>query len=240
MRHVAKGLKKAHGKSFRFANFIRSQLLAKIVEHESTWGEFAQSAFFSFLFSFRVPSEALQLRRAFDDDPLTVFAPQREKAIIGVRFDGAEPFLIVNLAWRKNLPGGCILRRPCFCNLANPKAKKLRPVHIFWRNIRRRVDPGAPLFVAVNRRNFNRTLKAVLARMGIPEAERYSSRAFRRGTSQELKEPGSPWSVVASSGIWHSPALRGYLDMSRAVEVGAQQLFDVDMDSVSEDEDGLP
>ena len=223
-----------------FANSIRSQLLAKIVEHETPGSEFPQEAFLSFLLSFRVPSEALQLRRAYADDPLTVFSPQREKAIIGVRFDGDEPFLIVKLAWRKNLPGGCILRHPCFCNLTNAKAKKLRPVHIFWKNIRSRVAPGAQLFVAVNRRNFNRTLKAALARMGTPEAERYSSHAFRRGASQELKESGFQWSVVASSGIWHSPAFRGYLDMSRDVEVGAQQLFDADMGSVSDAEDGLP
>ena len=57
------------------------------------------------------------------------------------------------------------------------------------------------------------------------------------GTSQELKEPGSPWAVVASSGIWHAPSFRGYIDMSRDVELGSQQLFDVDLDSDSADEE---
>ena len=108
-----------------FANSIRSQLLAKIADRDSPGSEFAQASFVSFLFSSRVPSGALQMRRAYADDPLTVFSPQREKAITGVRFDGDEPFLIAMLAWRKNWPGGCILRRPCFFNLSNAKAKKM-------------------------------------------------------------------------------------------------------------------
>ena len=85
-------------------------------------------------------------------------------------------------------------------------------------------------FFSVNRRNFNRIIRAVLSKIQEPSAERFSSHGFRRGTSQELKEAGSPWSVVATSGIWHSPAFRGYVDMARDVEMGAHQLFDVDLD----------
>ena len=75
-----------------------------------------------------------------------------------------------------------------------------------------------------------------MARLGAPEAERYSSHAFLRGTTQELKEAGPPWSAVASSGIWHSPAFRGYVDMSKDVETGAQQLIGFDLDSASDPE----
>ena len=57
------------------------------------------------------------------------------------------------------------------------------------------------------------------------------------GTSQELKESGSPWTAVASSGFWRSPSFRGYVDLSRDVEIGVQQLFDVDLDSDSADEE---
>ena len=53
------------------------------------------------------------------------------------------------------------------------------------------------------------------------------------GTSQELKESGSPWSIVASSGVWHPPAFRGYVDMSRDVELVGHQLCEVAMDSES-------
>ena len=57
------------------------------------------------------------------------------------------------------------------------------------------------------------------------------------GATQALKESGSPRSVAASSGIWNPASPRGYLDMSRDGEVGVQQLFDVDLDSVSEAEE---
>ena len=225
VRHVAKGLAKAQNKSFKFANFIRSQLLVEIIEHESTGSEFAQAAFPSFLFSFRVPSETLQLRRNYADGPLMVFSPQEEKAIIGVSYEGNGPYLVAKLSWRKNLPGGCILRRPCFCHLASPKARKLCPVHVFWKLIRRRVDPGQPLFPAVNRRNFNRILKAVLARMGIPEAERYSSHAFRRGAANELTKRGSQWSTVATLGEWRSLAFRGYVDLTLQLDKDMSKLL---------------
>ena len=79
-------------------------------------------------------------------------------------------------------------------------------------------------------------LKAVLGKLRIPEAERYIAHASRRGTSQDLKESGSPWSAVATSGLWHSPPFRGYLDMSRDVLVVSQQLFDIDCDPASADE----
>ena len=233
VRHVARGLGKCRDRGFRFPNFTRSHLIAKIAANETARIEFAHACFFSFLFSFRVPSETLHLRRAFPTDRLEGFAPQLEKALIGVRAIDGQQFLSVKLTTRKNLDSGCILRRPCFCHLAAPKALKLCPAHVFWAEVRRRVHPGQLLFQSGTRRNFNRTLKAVLARLGIPYAERYSSRGFRRGTPQELKETGPPWSAVASSGIWRSPAFRGYLDMSRDADLGVSHLFEVAFDSDS-------
>ena len=127
------------------------------------------------------------------------------------------------------------MRRPCCCSLAGSRAPLLCPVHAFWPLIKRRVDPGALLFPTVNRRNFNRILRAALSKLQEPSADRYSSHGFRRGASQELKESGSPWTVVFSSGLWRPPSFRGYADMSRDVELGVQQLFDVDLDSDSAD-----
>ena len=101
----------------------------------------------------------------------------------------------------------------------------------------RRVGSDELLFQPLARCIFNRALKAALARIGAPSADRYSSHGFRRGTSQELKEAGSPWSAVATSGVWHSPAFRGYLDMSKDVEQGVAHLFAVDFDSDSAEEE---
>ena len=55
------------------------------------------------------------------------------------------------------------------------------------------------------------------------------------GVTQGLKETGSLWSVVAKSGLWHSAAFRGYVAMSRDVELGAQHLFGFNFDSDSEE-----
>ena len=167
VRHVAKGLKKCRNRSFRLPNFIRSQLMIRIIDHETFSIECAQAAFLSFLCSFRVPSETLQLVRTYSSDTLEVFPPQPEKALIGVRLAEGAPFLFANLAWRKNLTSGCILRRPSFCQLAATRAASLCPVRAIWPLIRQRVAPGEPLFKAMNRRNLNRTLKAIMARLSV-------------------------------------------------------------------------
>ena len=95
------------------------------------------------------------------------------------------------------------------------------------------VDPGQLLFQSITRRNFNRVLIAALARLGAPSADLLCSRGFRRGTSRGMMVTGSPWPAGATLGIWHSPAFRGYLDMSIGVERGAAQLISVDFDSDS-------
>ena len=146
VRHVARGLKKCQDRSFRFPNFTRSQLLAKILAHETVTSEFAQACFLSFLFSFRVPSETWKLRRAYNTDGLQGFTPQLEKALIGSRAIDGQEFLLAKLTTRKNLASGCILRRPCFCQLVARKAAQLCPVHAIWAAVRHRVGPGQLLF----------------------------------------------------------------------------------------------
>ena len=106
-----------------------------------------------------------------------------EKALIGIRFSGGSPFLIAKFSWCKNLVSGCIMRRPCFCSLAGSRAPLLCPAHAFWPLNRRRVDPGAPLFPTVNRRNFNRVPRAVLYKIREPSAERFISHGFRMGNA---------------------------------------------------------
>ena len=79
VRHVANGLKKCQDKSSKFPNYIRSRLLLRLIRSESIQSEFAQACLFPFLFSFRVPSGTLQLRRSFRNDRLTEFPPIRRR-----------------------------------------------------------------------------------------------------------------------------------------------------------------
>ena len=179
----------------------------------------------------------MQLRRAFPADDLDGSPRQLEKALIGALAINGQQLLLAKLATQENLTSGCILRLPCFCQLVANKATKLCPVRIIWAAIRHRAGTGQLLFQSITRRNFDRAVKAVLARMGTPSADRYSSRGFLRGASQDLKETGTAWSVVAPSGLWRSPAFRGYLGMSKDVDRGVSQLFAVEFDSDSADEE---
>ena len=144
VRHGARGLKKCQDRSFRFPNFIRSQLIAEIIARETPASEFAQACFFSFLFSIRVLSETLHLRRAYSADRLTEFTPQVEKALIGVVEADVHLFLVAKLTRRKNLASGCILRMPSFCGLVSSKSKAMCLAHTFWPDVRRRVSSGQP------------------------------------------------------------------------------------------------
>ena len=234
VRHIAKGLKKCQDKSFKFPNFIRSRLLIRLIKSESIEAEFAQACLLSFLFSFRVPSETLELRRAFRNDRLTEFSPQKKKALMGIRLVGKQVYLVAKFSFRKNHTGGVIMKRPCFCGLDNDLARLTCPVHSLWPAVQKRVHPGDRLFSAVNRRNFNRRLKAILAKMGVPQAHRFSSHAFRRGSAQEMNETGSPLSVVAGAGMWRSNAVKTYIDLDAHVEANVRHLFKVDMESDSD------
>lgn len=95
---------------------------------------------------------------------------------------------------------------------------------------------GAKLFVSANRRNFNRRLKAILAKMAAPQAARYISQAFRRCSAHEMNETRSRLSAIASAGTWRSDAAKGYIDMAANVEANVRHLFLVDSESESDKE----
>ena len=184
IKSLCKGMNaKAKGK-FRFPNFITSDKVLKIIKRETPSGEFGQLAFIAFLFALRVPSEALILRRAFANDELEGFRPMKDSALIGLRGPSSNPSLVLRLATRKNLPLGCIMKRPCFCDIAKCVEHRLCPVHYLWPIIRARVSAGELLFPTYSGRNVNAVLRAVLKKLSISEAERYSSHGFRRGAAQ--------------------------------------------------------
>ena len=44
----------------------------------------------------------------------------------------------------------------------------------------------------------------------------------------------TPWEVVATAGIWNSPAFRGYVDLKDEAGQCARKLFPVDLESESD------
>ena len=229
MKLAAKG-------QFRFPNFITSDVVLRIIKHETPSGEFGQLAFIAFLFALRVPSEALPLRRAFAYDDLEGFRPMRDPALISLRGSANNPCLVLRLATRKNLPSGCIMRRPCFCDIAKCAEHRLCPVHFLWPLIRARVPAGKALFPPYSGRNVNAVLRAVLTKLSVPEASRFSPRGFRRGAAQELKATGSQWSTVAAAGCWQSLDFKGYIDLTADVARDMSKLLAEHCASDSEDD----
>ena len=62
----------------------------------------ARLAYLSFLFAFRVPSEALLIKRAHKGDEVDLFTPQKAKVPISRMDYEGVPVLVVKLAWRKH------------------------------------------------------------------------------------------------------------------------------------------
>ena len=112
VRHVSNGLKKCQDNSFKFPNFIRIELLLRIIRHETVASEFPHACWMSLLIAFRVPSETMQLVRAYKNAELCAFSPQREKALIGIRTAPDGFFLVTKFKRRKIISGGCVLLLP--------------------------------------------------------------------------------------------------------------------------------
>ena len=112
---VSRGLKAAQNKAFTFPNFLFTADLFIIINDFGWHDEFAQLCFISFLFSLRIPSEALVMRHAHPEGRISEFVAQQDKVLIGVRKFQSLDALIVKMNQRKNISGGCILKRPCLC-----------------------------------------------------------------------------------------------------------------------------
>ena len=236
VRSIARGLKRARDLSFRFHNFASLDIIKEVLAIEGWNSDFLQAIVISFLFSLRVPSETLMLVRAFGDDPILEFTKQKPKALIGVREMRGAQLLVIKFRFRKNLPGGCILRRPCICTPKRP-VQLMCPIHVIWEHIRLAVRPGDPIFPKLSARNFNPTLKRVFSRAKIPDAGRFSSHCFRRGATQAIKNGSSSATVLAGSGAWNSRAVLGYVDLTQdeSAEISAA-LLDPSLSSDSEDD----
>ena len=159
----------------------------------------------------------------------------RSPALIALRGPAGHECLAIRFLRRKNLPNGCILPRPCFCKLAAPSAKRLFPVHAFWPAIASRVRCGEKLFPWYTTQNVNTTIKDVLAKLGIPQAELYTPHGYRRGAAQEIKERGCQWPIVASLGEWRILAFMGYIDIAKDVSRDMSKLL-IECDQLSDDE----
>lgn len=200
VKTLSTGIENAQDKSFQFPNLIQSRDLIAVLRHVKLDNELGQLVFMAYLFSLRVPSEALAARRAFSDGPLMQFTPQEDKALIGISTYKKTDVLVMKFAYRQNLRNGCVLKRPCICSGKSPLARLLCPPHSFWNLVKLRAGAGALLFPGFTANKFNLALKALMEDLRCDRSQEYSSKAFRRGATQEISETGSAIAVIITSG----------------------------------------
>ena len=187
--------------------------------------------------SYRVPSETIRLQRAFADGRITEFIPQDDKALIGTRrYKGAE-VLVIKFAFRKNIRNGCILMRPCLRKDGSETAAALCPVHMIWGCIRARTKAGGLLFPLLSANKFNRELKATTIALKIDQGGLYSSHAFRRGATQEIKDSGSTLATIIGAGNWLSATFKNYINLMADEAINVSTILLDNLGSDSEDSD---
>ena len=225
VRFVSRGLKNSHDLPHRFQNFMSESDLFRLLKAASLTAEFGQAAFSSFLFLLRVPTGALHLRLASDEDDISDFPPKKFKEVVGVRaIDGAPP-LLAKFPWRGNIRSGFILRRPCLCDEKGELSQTLCPIHMIWP----RIIAGQPrhglLPPPLTRSNFNRPLNRNMIPTGFPGAGRYSPHCFRRVATQEMQSTGSPDRWIKAAGCWAAMRFRSYIDTQLLGELKIARLL---------------
>ena len=177
MKSAANGIRQAADISFAFENFtLAPDLLAlfKVAKLASPFG----LAVFLFSLLLRAPSDTILMRLASDTDRLTEFVPHDFKILAGLcSFEGTE-LPIAKFPRRKNLPTGCILRRPCLCDETSALARVFCPARQLWPRITAGIEVRGRLFPSLTPRKFSPSLKAGMAAAGYPEGGKYSAPLF--------------------------------------------------------------
>ena len=107
-------------------------MLLRLVKSDAILSDFAQGCLMSFLFIFRVPSETLQLRRAYWNRRVSEFSPHAAKAVVGIRPVEGTDYLALKMSYRENPTAGVIPKRPRFCGMDNTLARLACPVRSLW------------------------------------------------------------------------------------------------------------
>ena len=172
---VGKELKNAQGISLKSPDFIESDALLRLLTWVKVDSPTGRPYSLSFSRPLCVPPETLRLIRAFADGRLAEFIPQNDKALVGAMEHKGATVFVIKFAFRKNIRNGIILTRPCLCGETSVAAAALRPVHMVWPCIRRRVQAGGPLFHGLTANTSNRQLKAAMTPLSFDQGDLYSS-----------------------------------------------------------------
>ena len=139
----------------------------------------------------------------------------------GVVIDPNHTQVNIALKSRKNRPDGVEIIRPCLCGT---ERHPLCAVHalINFRSFRNFPNGYTGSIFSTPYTSFLRLLREDLAALNVPDAEKYSSKAFRRGTAMEMANSGHPLAEILVAGQWKSSAFAHYLSTK---DVDFESLF---------------
>ena len=155
-----------------------------------------------------------------------------------IEFTKSNGLLVINfhLKSRKNLQGGDVISRKCICD--NKQFKELCPVHsvLQYLIVSKRAHSGKLFNFSYH--IFQEKMRTLLAVKGTQNANKVTTKAFRRGTANKLVKEGGSLAEILAAGAWHSPA---YLKYLLTHEVEQENVFNVFMQAdnmkVDDDED---
>ena len=169
--------------------FIKHELIRRIVEladpSSAVGWPLAMLFLASYVFLLRLPSEAV---------PMTVGGAGcghgRQSVIC---LEGEE--VCLRLAKRKNLDGGSVIRRACWCDFCLTTC----PVHALWAFFGG-LERGAQPFAGFKGGVALKSLRCMLRRLSVPEAGIYRTHDIRRGHTQDLLENGASLAEILRAG----------------------------------------
>jgi hypothetical protein len=215
LKQCLKGVRKAalvHGVKLRLA--IRWDLLKCLVELAWRRHDFAYALAY-------VLAAAFLLRCKNELIPLSFEQ-------IDFNLEAAPPTVSLKLPSRKNLPQGTVLKRRCICR-SHPV---LCPVHIFDRFVQATKRERRGRVLPFSYQSFLNVMRAHLRVLDVEHAERYGTKAFRRGTAREMVASGSSLAEVLAAGQWRSAAFLLYIEKA---DVEEEAVFAA-LDALSDEE----
>ena len=237
VRAAATGLKNLQNNSFRFPNYIFSDDLLRILEKMKLNSELGAICYLSFLFSLRIPSETFEIRRSFLDDRISEFPPQSEKVLIGPCTYLDTDLIVLKFSTRKNIKYGCILKRPCICKADRKRGPFLCPAHVLWPVLMTFAEPAELLFPEWNAGKFARSLRKLMIDLRYGAGDKFASKAFRRGASDEIRRSGSTFATILTSAAWNGAGFKAYLDLMKEEGANITALLLTKDDSDTSDEE---
>ena len=188
------------GARFRLTETLVSQVVA--VSDSLGPPGLAEAMIVSWEYLLRVQSECLPMERGSPSDA-TSLPPHRHSGLY-VDDGGA---LVLRLQRRKHRPQGSLLSRRCLCGTVGPNRC---PPHRLGPFLSRK-SVGEKLW-EWSSSDFKNLVRRLLVLLSVPDAERFSLKAFRAGKATELARSGNALGTILAAGEWRSNAFMRYVD----------------------------